>query len=191
MKYWKKILKIWFWLIFKKFIKIKQHSINIKNYTAHPHDMVHVPAKFRENTSMRFRVTVWKLNVTDTWTDGRTDGRTDGISISPVPGPTARRQIKRGQNCITPPPPSWDLTWCNQETCSIYVTRRQTFICCCFMPTDQAWNTLTLILFIQFIISHAQNHNSSSTFTWFIMATDRDLLNSGQIKTLEWNLKSH
>ena len=50
--------------------KFKQHSINIKNYTAHPHDMVHVPAKFRENTSMRFRVTVRKLNVTD----GRTDG---------------------------------------------------------------------------------------------------------------------
>ena len=23
-------------------------------YTAHPHDMVHVPAKFQENTSMRF-----------------------------------------------------------------------------------------------------------------------------------------
>ena len=37
--------------IYKKF---RQHSINIKNYTAHPHDMVHVPAKFRENTSMRF-----------------------------------------------------------------------------------------------------------------------------------------
>ena len=27
--------------------------------------MVHIPAKFRENTSMRFRVTVQKLNVTD------------------------------------------------------------------------------------------------------------------------------
>ena len=27
--------------------------------------MVHIPAKFRENTSMRFRVTVRKLNVTD------------------------------------------------------------------------------------------------------------------------------
>ena len=33
--------------------------------------MVHVPAKFRENTSMRFRVTVRKLNVTDRQTDGR------------------------------------------------------------------------------------------------------------------------
>ena len=51
--------------------KFKQHSINIKNYTAHPHDMVHVPAKFRENTSMRFWVTVRKLNVTDRQTDGR------------------------------------------------------------------------------------------------------------------------
>ena len=41
----------------------------------HPHDMGHVvlPAKFRENTSMRFRVTVRKLKVTD----GRTAGRTD------------------------------------------------------------------------------------------------------------------
>ena len=32
-----------------------------------------VPAKFRENTAMRFQVTVRKLNVTDRWTDGRTD----------------------------------------------------------------------------------------------------------------------
>ena len=65
--------------------KIKQHSINIKNYTAHPHDLVHVPATFRENTAMRFWVTVRKLNVTD----GRTDRQTDGVAISPVPGPTA------------------------------------------------------------------------------------------------------
>ena len=50
--------------------------------------MVHVPAKFQENTSMRFWVTVWKLNVTD----GQTDGRTGDIAISPVPGPTARRE---------------------------------------------------------------------------------------------------
>ena len=49
--------------------KFKQHSINIKNYTAHPHDMVHIPAKFWENTSMRFWVTVRKLNVTDRRTD--------------------------------------------------------------------------------------------------------------------------
>ena len=34
--------------------------------------MVHVPAKFRENTSMRFRVTVRKLNVTDRQTERRT-----------------------------------------------------------------------------------------------------------------------
>ena len=33
--------------------------------------MVHVPAKFRENTAMRFLVTVRKLNVTDRQTDGR------------------------------------------------------------------------------------------------------------------------
>ena len=47
----------------------------MKNYTAHPHDMVHVPAKFRENTAMRFRVRVRKLNMTDRRTDGRTDER--------------------------------------------------------------------------------------------------------------------
>ena len=70
-----------------------------KNYTAHPHDMVHVPAKFRENTSMRFWVTVRKLNVTDRRTDGRRcnisrgaegpgqrDRQTGGVAISPVPG---------------------------------------------------------------------------------------------------------
>ena len=68
MKYWKQKFFV------SKLKKFKQHSINIKNYTAHPHDMVHVPAKFRENTSMRLWVTVRKLNVTD----GRTDGRTDG-----------------------------------------------------------------------------------------------------------------
>ena len=32
---------------------------------AHPHDMVHVPAQFQNNTVMRFWVTVWKLNGTD------------------------------------------------------------------------------------------------------------------------------
>ena len=51
--------------------KFKERSINIKNYTAHPHDMVHIPAKFWENISMRFRVTVRKLNVTDGQGGGR------------------------------------------------------------------------------------------------------------------------
>ena len=37
--------------------------------------MVHVPAKFLENISMRFRVTVRKLNVTGRQTDRQTDGR--------------------------------------------------------------------------------------------------------------------
>ena len=54
--------------------------------------MVHVPAKFRENTSMGFQVTVQKLNVTDGRMDGWTDGRMGGIAISPVP--SARREIK-------------------------------------------------------------------------------------------------
>ena len=60
--------------------------------------MVHVPAKFRENTSMRFLVTVRKLNVTDRQTDGRTDGQTDGrtdggrCNIS-RPGPSEPREI--------------------------------------------------------------------------------------------------
>ena len=48
------------------------------NYTAHPHDMVHIPAKFRENISMRFRVTVRKQNVMERWTDRRTDRWTGG-----------------------------------------------------------------------------------------------------------------
>ena len=39
---------------------------------------VHIPAKFRENTAMRFQVTVQKLNLTDR--------QTDRVSISPIPG---------------------------------------------------------------------------------------------------------
>ena len=67
----------------------------IHHYTAHPHDMVHVPAKFRENTLMSFWVTVRKLNVTDRRMDGRTDRQTDGgrCNIS-RPGPSAPWEIK-------------------------------------------------------------------------------------------------
>ena len=63
--------------------------------------MVHVPAKFRENTSMRFRVSAKTERdgrtdgQTDGGTDGWMDGRTDGwgFAISPIPGPSARREI--------------------------------------------------------------------------------------------------
>ena len=37
---------------------------------------------------MRFRVSA------KTKREGRTDGRTGGVAISPVPGPTAQREIK-------------------------------------------------------------------------------------------------
>ena len=40
--------------------------------------MVHIQAKFRENTSMRFRVTARKLIVMDRQTDRQTDGWMDG-----------------------------------------------------------------------------------------------------------------
>ena len=59
--------------------------------------MVHVPAKFRENTSNAFSSYSVK-----TKHDGRIDGQTDGgvgggggvgVAISTVPGPTARREI--------------------------------------------------------------------------------------------------
>ena len=82
---------ILFFSIFKKFInKFKQHSINIKNYTAHPHDLVHIPAKFRENIAMRFWVTVRKLNVTDRQTDRRTDGGRCNISRPQAYGASGR-----------------------------------------------------------------------------------------------------
>ena len=61
------------WRIVQNFIKkIKQHPINNKNYTSHPHDMVHIPAQFRRNIPMRIRVTVWKRNMTDGQMDRRT-----------------------------------------------------------------------------------------------------------------------
>ena len=44
--------------------KFKQHSINIKNYTVHPHDMVHIPAKFSSYSAKTKR-------------DGQTDIRMD------------------------------------------------------------------------------------------------------------------
>ena len=63
--------------------------------------MVHILAKFRENTSMRFSVTVRKLNVTDKQTDRRTDRWTDrqtdrGRCNISRPGPSAPREIKIG-----------------------------------------------------------------------------------------------
>ena len=107
MKFWKKkFLKFYLFSIFKKFI-FKQHSINIKNYTAHPHDLVHVSAKFRENKSMHFWVTVRKLNVTGRQTDRRTDRQTDGqtdggrCNIS-RPGPSAPREIIKSKHVKTP-----------------------------------------------------------------------------------------
>ena len=42
---------------------VEQHLNNIKNHTAHPHGMVHVPAMFRENTAMCVGVTVRNLTV--------------------------------------------------------------------------------------------------------------------------------
>ena len=71
---------------------MRKNWFSTKKLSTPPHDMVHVPAKFRENTSMRFRVTVRKLNATDRQKDRQTDRWTDGgVAISP--GPTARREI--------------------------------------------------------------------------------------------------
>ena len=47
---------------FKIHKKFKQHPSNIKNYTAHPQDMMHVPGKSWDNTAMRL-LTVRKWNV--------------------------------------------------------------------------------------------------------------------------------
>ena len=68
---------------FKNHTKFKQHSINIKNYTAHPHDMVHVPAKFWENTAM--------LSSYSAKTRRDRHGRVSK-NIS-RPGPSVRREI--------------------------------------------------------------------------------------------------
>ena len=73
--------------------------------------MVHVPAKFRENTSMRFWVTVQKLNVTDR--------RTQGVAISPIPG------LRRGgRNKLLSKFENWKIMWWNVPApklwCKIY-----------------------------------------------------------------------
>ena len=60
------------WAIFnisKIHKKLKQHPIHVKNYTAHPHDMVHAHAQIRGNTTLRLRVIEQKRNATVRWTD--------------------------------------------------------------------------------------------------------------------------
>ena len=53
--------------------------------------MVHLPAKFRENTSIHFQVTIRKQ--TDRQTYRQTDG---GVAISPVPGRGGRWNQNKG-----------------------------------------------------------------------------------------------
>ena len=53
--------------------------------------MMHVAAKFIENTSMRFRVSA--KTKCDGQTDRQTDGRTGDVTISPVLRPMVRREI--------------------------------------------------------------------------------------------------
>ena len=111
MKYWKRNSFNFFLNIKKNHNKFK-HAINIKkNYTAHHHVMVHVPAKFRENTTIRFRVTVRKLNVTDGWTGS--------VAIISRPRAYARREITRGK--ITPIFGYSDPGPFNIQTISIYI----------------------------------------------------------------------
>ena len=70
---------------------------------------MHVPAKFREHTAMRVRVTVRKLNVTDGRTDRRTDGR-GALQYLPSRASGAAGDNKRsiedrnGQITLTPTP---------------------------------------------------------------------------------------
>ena len=70
----------------KKFIKIPSISKTIQH---HPHDMVHVPAKFWENTSMRFSYSAKTKR--DGQTDGQMDGQTDGGALQYLPVPGLRR----------------------------------------------------------------------------------------------------
>ena len=97
MKFWRNII---FVSIFKKFIQNSNNIPSISKTIQHtPHYLVHVPAKFRENTAMRFWVTVWQTaRQTDRLTDGQTDG---GVAISPVPGLRRWREITRGNHLKT------------------------------------------------------------------------------------------
>ena len=75
MKYWKQnFLNLYFFQYLKNSCKIQITFHQYQKLYSTPPDMVHVPAKFRENTAMRFWVTVQKLNVTDRQTDERICG---------------------------------------------------------------------------------------------------------------------
>ena len=72
MKY-RKTSFILFFSIFKKFIKIQTTFHQYQKLYSTCHDIVHIPAKFRENTAtMRFQVTVRKAKG-----DGQTDVLTE------------------------------------------------------------------------------------------------------------------
>ena len=86
MKYCKQIiLKLYFFQYLKNSNNIPSISKTIQHT---PHDLVHVPAKFQENTSMHFGVSA-KIK-----RDGWTDGRTGALQYLPSPGLRRRREIK-------------------------------------------------------------------------------------------------
>ena len=89
----------------KNHLKFKQLPINMKNYTGHPHDMVHIP--------MWLRVAVQKQNVTDRQTDG-------GCFNISRHRPSARREIKSA--CIV-------TIHCAHGTSSIITTRMLRWHC--------------------------------------------------------------
>ena len=106
MKYWKKILKILFFSIFKKFIKNSNNIPSISKTIQHtPMTWCTYLQKFGENTSMRFWVTVRKLNVADRQTDGQRDGGRCNISR---PGPSTPREIKMRPKCLV----KCTVVWC-------------------------------------------------------------------------------
>ena len=96
MKYWKQILKMLCFSIFKKIIKNSNNIPSISKTTQH------IPMTWCTYLQS-FEKILWHQCVFELqcenwtwWTDRRTDRQTDGggVAISPVPRPTARREIK-------------------------------------------------------------------------------------------------
>ena len=83
MKYWnKKILKILFFSIFKKFIKKSNNIPSISKTIQHTAMTWWTYLKSFENAFLSYNAKTKR----DGRTDRGTDGRTGGVAISPVPG---------------------------------------------------------------------------------------------------------
>ena len=104
MKYWKKILKFYFFQYLKNSYKIQTTFHQYQNYTAHPHARTCKVSRKYINAFLSYSAKTKRDGQTDGQTDGRTDGGRCNISR---PGPSAPREIITYSWCHV----LWERNW--------------------------------------------------------------------------------